>query len=587
MNPDPRSVPQTARPPAAATAAGAPAVAVAPINILVVDDEPKNLMALETVLDDPGYRLVRAGSADEALLALVAEEFALLVLDIQMPGTNGFELAKIIKERKKTAGVPIIFLTAYYSEDQHVLEGYSTGAVDYLHKPINAAVLRSKVAVFAELHRKTRESVLANRALLTEVVERRLAQEQLRELNAELERRVTARTAELGESELRLREADKRKDEFLAMLGHELRNPLAAIRHAVRIHSEATDDAAARQWANEVMDRQSTQLARMVDDLLDVERINRGRIELRPETLELGAVLARAVEAVRPFMEEKKHALVVEAEAGLFVCGDSVRLQQVFVNLLTNAAKYTDEEGRIQVATRRDDATAVISIADNGVGLTTEVLPRVFDLFAQVHTSLDRAQGGLGIGLTVVKSLIEMHGGSIAAQSDGAAKGSTFTVRLPLVAEPRSAGLPTLAGNQDPADPSEVPPEATAPSTIRVLVVDDHRDTGDSLVRLLLRRGYEVRIARDGREGLAMAREFLPEVLLLDLGLPDLDGYELCRTLRAEPAFAGARFIATSGYAQNSDVECSREAGFDLHFAKPVDLSTLIAAFQVRGHPRG
>ena len=586
MNPDPRSVPQTARPPAAATAAGAPAVAVAPINILVVDDEPKNLMALETVLDDPGYRLVRAGSADEALLALVAEEFALLVLDIQMPGTNGFELAKIIKERKKTAGVPIIFLTAYYSEDQHVLEGYSTGAVDYLHKPINAAVLRSKVAVFAELHRKTRESVLANRALLTEVAERRLAQEQLRELNAELERRVTARTAELGESELRLREADKRKDEFLAMLGHELRNPLAAIRHAVRIDGESLDDPIARQLAREVIDRQSAQLTRLVDDLLDVERINRGRIELRMETLELGAVLARAVEAVRPFVEEKKHTLAVEAESGLSVRGDAARLQQVFVNLLSNSAKYTDEGGRIQVAVRRHHADAVISISDNGVGLTTEVLPRIFDLFTQAHTSLDRAQGGLGIGLTVVKTLIEMHGGSIAAQSEGDARGSTFTVRLPLATEPGSAKTPTPARPEATAAPCAVPPETAPASTIRILVVDDHRDTGDTLMRLLVRRGYEVRIAHDGLEGLAVAREFRPGVLLLDLGLPGLDGYELCRALRAEPEFAAARIIATSGYAQNSDVERSLEAGFDVHFAKPVDLPALIAAFQDTGSPR-
>ena len=213
---------------------------------------------------------------------MVAEEFALLVLDIQMPGMNGFELAQMIKQRKKTASVPIIFLTAYYSEDQHVLEGYSTGAVDYLHKPINAAVLRSKVAVFAELHRKTRESALANSALLAEVAERREAQKQLRELNQELEQRVAARTAALVKIEEAMREADKRKDEFLAMLGHELRNPLSAIRHAVRIHGESPDDPAARRWASDVIDRQSTQLTRMVDDLLDVERINRGRVELRP-----------------------------------------------------------------------------------------------------------------------------------------------------------------------------------------------------------------------------------------------------------------------------------------------------------------
>ena len=545
-----------------------------PISILLVDDEPKNLTALETVLDDPEYRLVRAGSADEALLALVAGEFALLVLDIQMPGMNGFELAQMIKQRKKTAGIPIIFLTAYFSEDQHVLEGYSTGAVDYLHKPINATVLRSKVAVFAELHRKTRESTLATRALLAEVAERRHAQEQLRELNDELETRVAARTAELGERQQAMREADKRKDEFLAMLGHELRNPLAAIRHAVRMDAESENDPASRRWASEVIDRQSNQLARMVDDLLDVERINRGRIELRMETLELDAVLARTAEAVRSLMETKKHTLVINAVAGLRVRGDAARLEQVFVNLFSNAAKYTSEGGRIEVVVRREDAEAVISISDNGVGLAAEVLPRIFDLFTQAHTSLDRAQGGLGIGLTVVKSLVEMHGGAISVESGGVDQGSTFTVRLPLMLGVRQPG-------EDANENARLAAQAAAlPTLLRVLVVDDHQDTGDTLSRLLARRGFEVQTARNGLEGLELASAFHPEVLLLDLGLPDLDGYELCRTLRSKPEFQTARFIAISGYAQKTDIARSLDAGFDTHFAKPVDFTTLLAAIQ-------
>ncbi|MES2705082.1 MAG: response regulator [Verrucomicrobiota bacterium] len=657
------------------------------IKILIVDDEPRNLTALETVLDDPGYKLVRAGSANEALLALVAEDFALLVLDVQMPDMNGFELAVMIKQRKRSASIPIIFLTAYSSEDQHLQEGYSTGAVDFLHKPISPAILRSKVAVFAELHRKTRESAQANRELLAEVAERRRAQEELRELNEQLERRVASRTSQLTESEARfralaeemphlvwemdvkgattyqnsraaayadpsehwiksvhpddapltaatwaaaltagrecdlycrqqrlidtdyrwfhvkaaparnaageiirwvgtstdiheqrkaeeaLRLADRRKDEFLAMLGHELRNPLAAIRHAVRINADAGDDAASRQWANEVIDRQSTQLTRMVDDLLDVERINRGRIELRFAPVRLEAVIAAAVTAVMPLIELRKHNLAVDAPDGILsVQGDADRLEQVFVNLLTNAAKYTPEGGHISLTARTEKERILISVTDNGVGISPELLPYVFDLFTQATTSLDRAQGGLGIGLTVVKSLVDMHGGTVTAESGEGRAGSTFTVTLPLLASvhaPKTAPAPKA--------------ESTAlPRRVRVLIVDDHVDAAQTLARLLSRRNCEVRMAHDGPGGVEAAREFLPEVLLLDLGLPGFDGYEVARVLRGDPACAGSLFIAISGYAQDSDRRRSAEAGFEYHCAKPVDFTALLSAIRTR-----
>ena len=239
---------------------------------------------LETVLDDPGYRLVRADSGDEALLALMADEFAVLVLDVHMPGMTGFELAQMIKERKKTARIPIIFLTAYYNEDQHILEGYGSGAVDYLHKPVNPAVLRSKVAVFAELHRKSRALEAANRLLLAEVAERRRAEERLSELNETLDRRVTERTSELQASEARLRDANRRKDEFLATLAHELRNPLAPVRNAVQLlQLQGPADAGRCSGPPSVIDRQVRPMSRLIDDLMDVSRINQGRIELRRE----------------------------------------------------------------------------------------------------------------------------------------------------------------------------------------------------------------------------------------------------------------------------------------------------------------
>ena len=287
----------------------------APINILIVDDEPKNLTVLETVLDAPGYRLVRAESADQALLALVSEEFALLILDVRMPGMTGFELAQTIKGRKKTSRIPIIFLTAYYNEDEHVLEGYGSGAVDYLHKPVNATVLRSKVAVFADMHRKSREIAIANRALLAEVTERRRAEEQLRLFNENLDRLVTDRTRALEMVEAELREADRRKDAFIATLAHELRNPLAPVRNAVQILQLQAGADPGLQRANEIIARQVAVMARLIDDLMDVSRINRGHIALRREPVTLSRVLELAVEATRPYVTEYGHELSVALPA--------------------------------------------------------------------------------------------------------------------------------------------------------------------------------------------------------------------------------------------------------------------------------
>ena len=280
---------------------------------------------LETVLDDPGYRLVRAGSGEQALLALMANEFAVLVLDVRMPGMTGFELAQMVKERKKTARVPIIFLTAYYNEDQHILEGYGSGAVDYLHKPVNAAVLRSKVAVFAELHRTSRALEAANHALEAEVAERRRAEARLSDLIETLDGRVIERTNALRASDAQLRDANRRKDEFLATLAHELRNPLAPVRNAVhvlRLKSSATPEL---QWASGMIERQVQAMSRLIDDLMDVSRINQGRIELRRERVELASVLHDAIETSRPLIDEYGHQLAVKLP------GQKLRLEAEFI----------------------------------------------------------------------------------------------------------------------------------------------------------------------------------------------------------------------------------------------------------------
>ena len=542
-------------------------------NILIVDDEPRNLAVLESILDDPGYRLVRAGSGDEALLALVADEFALLVLDVQMPGMNGFELAQMVKERRKTARIPIIFLTAYYNEDQHVLEGYGSGAVDYLHKPVNPAVLRSKVAVFAELHRKGRELERANRQLLAEVTERRRAEARLSELNATLDQRVSERTAALTASEEKLREAGRRKDEFLATLAHELRNPLAPLRNAIhflRLRGPGTQDV---QWACEVIGRQVQGMGRLIDDLMDVSRINQGRIELRREKVALDAVLADAVETIQPQIDGAGHKLtLIQPPGRLLLDADPARLAQAFMNLLSNAAKYTDPGGQIEVRVVAEGGLASVRIRDDGIGIAPDRLEGVFEMFSQEEPALSRARGGLGIGLALTRKLVQMHGGSVRALSEGAGKGSQFVVCLPL------AGVQAQPAAEDAVQAAA----AVLPGSLRVLVVDDNRDAAETLAVLLEVMGHEVRRVHDGLAALEASAEFDPQLVLLDIGMPGLDGYETCRRLRALPGGAARTVVALTGFGQPQDVQSAQDAGFDHHLVKPLDMAALAALIQAR-----
>jgi len=662
-----------------------------PVSILLVDDEPKNLAVLESVLNDPSYRLVCAESADQALMALIAEEFALIVLDIQMPDMNGFELAQMIKKRKRTASIPIIFLTAYYSEENHIVEGYSTGAVDYLHKPINPTVLRSKVAVFAELYRKTRECSLANRTLLAEVAERRRMQEELSLLAQELEERVARRTSELeransalraseerfrlalknsrilvyttdrdlrctwvsqrsnisswrpvlgrrdyevvspeqarplrelqervlrtgigerasfsceidgrtqqydltvepflddqGEragvtiaamditdlkqAESALRDADRRKDEFLATLAHELRNPLAPIRNAVQILRLKGAKLEDWQCAAEVIERQSRQMTHLVDDLLDLSRITRGTLALRMESVELREIIEAAVETSQPLIAARGHQLTVEIpQEVLTLNGDLTRLSQILSNLLNNAAKFTEPGGEIRLEAQRIADAVKISVKDNGTGIPEEMIPQIFRMFAQVNPQRDRSEGGLGIGLQLVKSLVEMHGGSIEVFSAGAGRGSEFVVRLPLVAH---------SVTDSPNVPRAVEAPAKACGHLRVLIVDDNRDNVESLRMLMGLLGHVVRIALEGIEGIRAAEEFHPDVVLLDIGMPDLDGHEVCRRIRAHEWGRRMVLIAQTGWGQEEDRRRTQAAGFDYHLVKPIDYAGLSA----------
>ncbi len=365
-----------------------------------------------------------------------------------------------------------------------------------------------------------------------------------------------------------LREADRRKDEFLAMLSHELRNPLAPIRNSLHIlRLRARGDAVLEQ-TSEMMARQVDHMVRLVDDLLDVSRITRGKIELQREVVDASTIVNRAVEASRPAIESSRHSLIVQfANHPLPVDVDLTRMVQVVTNLLNNAAKFTPETGRVEISTARKNGDALIEVKDNGAGIADDVLPMIFDLFVQSGRTLDGSQGGLGIGLTLVKRLTEMHGGSVAATSSGAGQGSVFTVRLPLVSAGGSmedAQLTLDAGSQ-----------SLSSRRLRVMVVDDNRDSADSLRMLLTALGNEAQTAYDGQRALELAAEWRPELIVLDIGLPSMSGYEVARQLRAAPGTADAVIVALTGYGSESDRHRSAEAGFDDHLVKPVDMTRL------------
>jgi len=368
-----------------------------------------------------------------------------------------------------------------------------------------------------------------------------------------------------------LRDADRRKDEFLATLAHELRNPLAPIHSALQILNLPDVDAASTKRSHGMIERQVRNMVRLVDDLLDVARVVRGKIELRRERVELSAIVAHAVETVQPVIDALGHRLTTTiAEQSLVVDADPLRLAQAIGNLLTNAAKYTERNGRIWLSAAAEGSTAVIRIRDDGIGISAEMQPRIFELFVQVDHAATRSQGGLGIGLTLVKDLVEMHGGSVAAASEGLGKGSEFVIRLPLVVK--------LPPPPDAAAPPEQRP-TTAPVRHRLLIVDDNQDAAESMAMLLRFKGHEVRVAHDGPAALKLASSYRPQIVLLDIGMPGMDGYEVARQWRALPGSEFTVLAALTGWGQENERRRTTEAGFDHHLVKPVDLKELEKVF--------
>jgi|JI10StandDraft_1071094.scaffolds.fasta_scaffold261733_2 signal transduction histidine kinase len=520
------------------------------IDILLVDDEARNLDALESVLEDPAYRLLRAETADRALKLLLEHDVAAIVLDIKMPGMSGFELAQTIKSTKKFRQVPILFLTAYHVDDQDVIAGYGAGAVDYLTKPTNPQILRHKVSVFADLFRKTRA---------------------LAELNDRLEERVSARTAELEKSEAALRATGKQKDEFLAILAHELRNPLAPLRTGldVLLQGQASGKPASPRTLA-AMNRQLDHMVRLIDDLLDISRIGRGVLELKRERVPLEPIVHAAVESTRPFFDRRKHDVSVRIDGGgdhepIFVHADPTRVSQILGNILHNAAKFTPEGGKIEIDLVVEDGVAKIRVTDSGVGIPSDQLDRVFEMFARVQGPGTQTEQGLGIGLALARQLAVLHGGTLAASNGAGPRGATLTLTLPALVAP-------------PPESAERAPLGVATAIgrpLKVVIVEDNDDIAETMCDLLSDLGYEVKSARNGPDGVALTKESTPNVVLCDIGLPGMDGMEVCRAIRALPLAPQPIMVALTGWGREDDRRRTKEAGFDHHLVKPVTSSVL------------
>jgi signal transduction histidine kinase len=462
---------------------------------------------------------------------------------------DGYETAKLIRSRERSRHTPIIFMTAHSASEAAVHRAYELGAVDFMFKPLDSAVLRAKVGFFLELQQLRAGQEHAHAQAL---------QAQRRDLEAfALERTLET-----------MRTADRHKDEFLAILGHELRNPLASLRMAVEL---MRDEGRDRSSVVEACDRQISHLTRLVDDLLDVARMSAGKISLHSDIVSLSEVVADAVEATRLPVEAKQHVLRVTPPMSVpYVRGDAVRLVQVVANLVNNAAKYTPAGGMIAVAWGLRGDRAFVSVSDNGRGIATDVLDRVFDLFVQERGGSD-GDGGLGIGLALVRQLVELHGGTVEARSDGVGRGSTFELEIPAVAAPARTVV--------------VPAPSRMSRGLRVLVVDDQEDVRELVADVLRDRGCEVVVAGDGAAALDILRAKQLDAALVDIGLPDMDGYAVAKSCRAD-GVRGVRLVAMTGFGRESDRVRALDAGFDVHVVKPASADVIMAALLGGDLPR-
>lgn len=554
------------------------------VKILLVDDKPERLLSYEVALESLGHTMVRAQSGTEALGKLMEMEFAAILLDVSMPEMDGFETAELIRNHPRFEETPIIFVTGLHVTDLDQRKGYAMGAVDYVQIPVIPEILRGKVQALvqlylqrAELSRLNQKLALAN-AELAKAHEELKAQNmrELQQLNQTLElanadltdanARLTREITERERAEQALSQSMKRKDEYIAILAHELRNPLSAIHNAVMVMQMPSASEQQQTWAHELLQRQVKHLTCLMDDLLDVSRISNGRIQLHTEVVDLSQVVRHAADSLSPLLKKHRHELRLELpQEPLYVEGDTVRLTQVLGNLLTNAAKYMDDGGLVELILEKDgDNAARIRVRDRGVGIPEDLLAKVFDLFVQAPSALNRAQGGLGIGLALVRALVDLHGGTAHVESGGPGQGAEFSVSLPLV-------------DQQPAiDDVIMPSTAVSAATLRILIIDDNVDSATGLSLCLESLGYELRCAHTGKEGVMTAKAYQPDVILLDIGLPDIDGCEVARRLRAEKGLMDTRIIAMTGYSGEADRDRAEKAGFNHYLVKPVELAKLL-----------
>jgi signal transduction histidine kinase len=564
------------------TSASASAVAAEPrARILIVDDHDENLLALEAVLNEPHYEVVRANSGRAALREALKGDFAVVLLDVAMPDMDGFETATLLRERERSRHTPIIFLTANYRSEDHVFHGYSVGAVDYITKPFLPEVLRSKVSVFVELYEK--RAALKRQAAA------------LQHAHDELEERVRLRTAELAaatalERELRAQaeQVNRLKDEFLATLSHELRTPLNAILGWTHLLALPTDDPAMAQRAVTVIKNNAVAQSQIIEDILDVSRIISGKLRLRLAPAALHDVVDAAIDAVLPAADAKSITLERHIAAIEPVVIDRDRIQQVCWNLLSNAVKFTPKGGRVSITLEERAGDLVLTVADTGIGIPAEFLPHIFDRFTQADGSASRRHGGLGLGMAIVRHLVELHGGTVHAESAGPDRGATFTTTLPRRAvqpgeqfggparAPAARALPDLAMQALPSLAGQ-----------HVLVVDDEQDGRDFLALLLRQAGARVSLASNGAAALSLLENGGITVLISDLTMPGMDGYDLVKRLRGMSGGAQVPAIAVSAHVRADEAGAALSAGYDLHVGKPVDVAHLVTAIDALTNIRG